>query len=489
MNENNSQVAIFFDYDNQKVDPRIIFDYAESFGWIAKKRAYGDWVRDAVHRAEMAAYYVELIDRPRFNLSDKKGNDISITVDAMEVAFSRHNIGVFVFVTGDADFIPLVLKLKEYGKTVIIISSKNNTSLMLAKVCDSFVFYENLVKSEEPPPLDHGDYYMLLARKAYTIIKNRGLYPNKNNMVSIIKHFDPSFKFEKTGFKSVEAMIKSIDATWNKEAGHVPAVITEPAAVNGSEGARSDAKAADESMGASKQANLINFFIQLFEKYDFFDKAVPVKKVWELFHKTFPNFKFDKYDARDFNHAVKIICATAKFTIVNNNLSYSRRYQIERGLRKMGIYIQPSLKQSITKTFIDVYSGFKDESRRTLNYLAREVYDKNKQVFSKSAIANIFTALKFSGIFEGVDSSYITYSQPMKINCEMSGIEQRLDLLYLKRIIKIVPITRDDFAMASDFIFGVETRTADIERILEALIKLNEIIKDGERYIYREPSY
>ncbi len=495
MEERNSQVAVFFDYDNQKVDPRIIFDYSDNFGWVVKKRAYGDWVRDALYRPEMASYSVELIDRPRFNLSDKQGNDITITVDAMEVVFTRPNINVFVFVTGDADFIPLVLKLKEYGKFVVIIASKNNTSLLLAKVCDRFTFYENLVKSEEPPPLDHRDYYMLLARKAYGVIKNRGIKPTLDNMMATIKHFDPSFKFEKSDFKSAESLIRAIETTWGHGEAGGPAA---PSDFSGGDDGRTHEGDSDFFKGDPrgetlnniainfKQANFINFFIQLFEKHELADKAARLDRVKRLFDKSYPSIKFEKYDIKDFRHAVDLACESRKFVLHGNMFSYSKRYQIERGLKRMGIYINPSMKQIIVKSFIDVYSSFGDENKRTLNFLAREVYNRNKNTFSKSSISNIFTALKFTGIFEGMDSSsYITYSQPMRINCPISDIKDKLDILYLKRIIKITNVRVEDLSLVSEYIFGVNNKVEQLVKMLDALIEMNEIVRQNDEYVYK----
>lgn len=499
MEERNSQVAVFFDYDNQKVDPRIIFDYSDNFGWVVKKRAYGDWVRDALYRPEMSSYSVELIDRPRFNLSDKQGNDITITVDAMEVVFTRPNINIFVFVTGDADFIPLVLKLKEYGKFVVVIASKNNTSLLLAKVCDRFVFYENLVKSEEPPPLDHRDYYMLLARKAYGVIKNRGIKPTMDNIMATIKHFDPSFKFEKSDFKSVDSLIRAIETTWSQtEIGVRPQQGDSdfpPGAGDEHKGAadgeldilKGDGRVDSLNIGVNfKQANFINFFIQLFEKHELADKAARLDRVKRLFDKSYPSIKFEKYDVKDFRHAIDLACESRKFVLNGNMFSYSKRYQIERGLKRMGIYINPSMKQAIVKSFIDVYSSFGDTNKRTLNYLAREVYHQNKNTFSKSSISNIFTALKFTGIFEGMDaSSYITYSQPMRINCPIGEIREKLDLFYLKRIIKITNIRNEDLPLVSEYIFGAGNKTEQITKMLDALIAMKEIVMENDEYVYK----
>lgn len=497
-----SQIAVFFDYDNQKVEPRIIFDFVENFGWIVKKRAYGDWVRDSLYRADMAAYAVELVDRPRFTLSDHKGNDIAITVDAMEIIFTRPNINVIVLITGDADFVPLVLKLKEYGKYVIIISSHKNTSSILAKVCDQFVIYESLVKNEEPPPLDHNDYYTLIIRKAYNILKNRGMTPTVNNLLAIVRHFDPTFDLEKTDFKSFEELVKAANvplneiSNTNKTTDKSTETKTQVAAKTSQN--KKDSVAVsnkNDSVNDKKQAEtedksiptLVNIFTQIFEVNELADSGIELTKLKSLFSQTYPTFNFKKYNVESFLGLIYELCKNDRFILNGKIVSYSKKYKIERGLRKMGIYIAPSLKHSLIESFLEVYKNYSDESTRTLNNLARELYNQNKNKFSKSIIANIFTALKFTGIFEGIDaSSYITYSQPIRINCPLEEIEHKLNLFYLKRIIKITNVNQNDFIMLSSFIFDDSCKVDDIQGMIDELIKMNEILKVNSEYVYNK---
>ena len=53
---------------------------------------------------------------------------------------------VFALVTGDSDFSPLVLKLRENNKHTIGIGVKNSTSPLLIDSCDEFIFYDDLVR-------------------------------------------------------------------------------------------------------------------------------------------------------------------------------------------------------------------------------------------------------------------------------------------------------------------------------------------------------
>ncbi len=76
---------------------------------------------------------------------DKNGADITMALDALEMAFTHDHINAFVIVGGDSDFISLVEKLKQYGRKVIVVGGRQFTSLTMQKNCHEFIAYENLV--------------------------------------------------------------------------------------------------------------------------------------------------------------------------------------------------------------------------------------------------------------------------------------------------------------------------------------------------------
>jgi len=67
-----------------------------------------------------------------------------MAVDAVELAFERDYITMFVLCTGDSDFTPLVHKLRELNRRVIGVGLKDSTSALLPAACDEFLFYEKL---------------------------------------------------------------------------------------------------------------------------------------------------------------------------------------------------------------------------------------------------------------------------------------------------------------------------------------------------------
>src|ERR687895_2586309 len=81
----------------------------------------------------------------RSGMVRKNAADIKLAVDALELAFQRDFITTFVVGSGDSDFTPLVLKLREMNKRVIGVGVEGSTSEMLPGACDEFLFYESLL--------------------------------------------------------------------------------------------------------------------------------------------------------------------------------------------------------------------------------------------------------------------------------------------------------------------------------------------------------
>ncbi|MFS8638841.1 MAG: NYN domain-containing protein, partial [Gemmatimonadota bacterium] len=88
-------------------------------GKVAVQRAYADWRRYPQYIVPLAEASIDLIFAPAYGSSKKNATDIRLAIDALELVFTRPEIGTFIILSGDSDFSSLVLKLKEYGKYVI----------------------------------------------------------------------------------------------------------------------------------------------------------------------------------------------------------------------------------------------------------------------------------------------------------------------------------------------------------------------------------
>jgi uncharacterized protein (TIGR00288 family) len=148
-------IAVFVDYDNIEIgvkstlrrDFRVapVLDALKERGVIVAKFAYANWGRQEPATRQMAENAVQMVQRIPSPRGDKNGADINLALDAMEMAFTHPHVNAFAIVSGDSDFIPLVNKLKEYGKTVYIVGGNAFTSTILQQNCHEFISYESLL--------------------------------------------------------------------------------------------------------------------------------------------------------------------------------------------------------------------------------------------------------------------------------------------------------------------------------------------------------
>ncbi|MDA1082658.1 MAG: NYN domain-containing protein, partial [Gemmatimonadetes bacterium] len=121
-------------------------------GKVAVQRAYADWRRYPQYIVPLSEASIDLIFAPAYGSSKKNATDIRLAIDAMELVFTRPEIGTIILLSGDSDFSSLVIKLKEYGKYVIGVGIRESSSDLLVQNCDEYYSYNalaGLVKSGE----------------------------------------------------------------------------------------------------------------------------------------------------------------------------------------------------------------------------------------------------------------------------------------------------------------------------------------------------
>jgi len=152
-------LALFCDFENvargvqdakfSKFDINRIVERLLVKGSIIVKKAYCDWERFKDFKAPMHEAAFELIDIPGRRLTGKNSADIKMVVDALDLCYTKSHVDIFVIISGDSDFSPLVSKLRENAKTVIGVGVKNSTSELLISNCDEFIFYDDLIREVE----------------------------------------------------------------------------------------------------------------------------------------------------------------------------------------------------------------------------------------------------------------------------------------------------------------------------------------------------
>ena len=116
-------------------------------GKVAVQRAYADWRRYPQYIVPLSESSIDLIFAPAFGTNKKNATDIRLAIDAIELVFTRPEIGTFILLSGDSDFSMLVIKLKEYGKYVIGVGIRESASDLLIQNCDEYYSYNDLAGS------------------------------------------------------------------------------------------------------------------------------------------------------------------------------------------------------------------------------------------------------------------------------------------------------------------------------------------------------
>ena len=93
---------------------------------------------------------VDLIQVARVGIQNKNAADIRMAVDAMETLIVHPEVSVFVLVSGDGDYSPLVQRLREFGKWVVGVGTEANASRKLVSVCSEYKYWGTLVAEVEP---------------------------------------------------------------------------------------------------------------------------------------------------------------------------------------------------------------------------------------------------------------------------------------------------------------------------------------------------
>ena len=154
--DNAPNIAIFVDYENVAIGVQdadydefrmsLVLERLLDKGKVVVKKAYADWENYKSAKRPMHEAGFEMIEVPHVSYSGKNSADIRLVVDALDMCYTKTHLDLFVVVSGDSDFSPVVGKLRENNKTVIGVGVKNSTSDLLVESCDEYIYYDDLVR-------------------------------------------------------------------------------------------------------------------------------------------------------------------------------------------------------------------------------------------------------------------------------------------------------------------------------------------------------
>jgi len=225
-------LAVFIDFENlalgvnqvpkgraravksRTLDMSRVLERLVEKGKVVSKRAYADWGRFDAYVTPLHELGIELTEIPERGVTGKNSADIRLVVDAMELSYAKEHIDTFVIVSGDSDFTPLVLRLKENGKTVVGVGMKESTSDLLAANCDEFIYYEDIGAPAGAPVIDEAvprkkrPAFKLLFETIEALQRENVEAMHSSLLKDTIKRKQPSFAEATYGYRSFTQLLE-----------------------------------------------------------------------------------------------------------------------------------------------------------------------------------------------------------------------------------------------------------------------------------------
>lgn len=168
---------------------------------VTVQRAYADWRRYPQYIVPLSEASIDLIFAPAFGSNKKNATDIRLAIDALELVFTRPEIGTYILLSGDSDFSSLVLKLKEYGKWVIGVGIRESASNLLVQNCDEYFSYAELTGLTKEGEIEvmRRDPWELVV-EAVLRMGQTGDVMRSDRLKQVMQQIDPHFDEKDAGF-------------------------------------------------------------------------------------------------------------------------------------------------------------------------------------------------------------------------------------------------------------------------------------------------
>lgn len=231
----NLRFAVLIDADNV---PRNclkgVMEEIAIYGTPTIKRIYGDWTNPTVGGWKMSLLENAVTPVQQYGYTTgKNSTDSAMIIDAMDILYSGRVDG-FVIVSSDSDFTRLAIRLREAGMKVIGIGERKTPGAFIA-ACDKFIYIEVIrsnfagQNAETQRPEEKKAKQKLPAKTQKSRVPDNivqliseslsdlcdisndpgGVFMGE--LGNLILKKQPDFDCRNFGFRSLSALIKSLD--------------------------------------------------------------------------------------------------------------------------------------------------------------------------------------------------------------------------------------------------------------------------------------
>ena len=216
MGEESRSLAMLIDGDN--ISPyqiKTVIDEASIHGKLQIRRVYGDWTKPKMMPWKEAANSNAIRQVQQSNYTTgKNSTDGALIIEAMEMLYTR-KIDGFCIVSSDSDYTGLATILREAGKFVLGIGSRQ-TPQSLVNACNRFTYIETIAAGNEPSSgtspgqdPDSNTEWVGPATKAIEELTGDGVWVLLAAVGNHLRATNPAFDPRAYRFKNLHSLIKS----------------------------------------------------------------------------------------------------------------------------------------------------------------------------------------------------------------------------------------------------------------------------------------
>jgi uncharacterized protein (TIGR00288 family) len=225
-----TDVAVFIDFENIYISVRnryetnpnfeSIMELCQRYGRVTIARAYADWYRYPRVTNALYANAIEPMYVPTYHYDREQGRmgrpiknsvDMHLCIDLMKTLYAFGNIGTYILITGDRDFIPLVNAVRQQGKKTVVIGVAQATASHLAQSADEFLFYNQVDEDvDRQQPREAQDPYAAVVQ-AVRLGRERGAATTLAGVKLLMMEVTPDFDEHKVRDRSGRAFGKFRD--------------------------------------------------------------------------------------------------------------------------------------------------------------------------------------------------------------------------------------------------------------------------------------
>lgn len=484
------KIAVFVDYDNQQLDVFALIELLREKGRVVIRRAYADWVSRQSYRKTVVQAGFELIDCPKVTATHKNAADIRLAVDCLSISYDNDDIEIYVFVTGDVDFVPLINKLRTMGRETVVVASDSSAAELLQQACDEYIPAYRLdeIETVSAGQLSFEESLSLL-KKAYEQLKLKG-YKSRDagDVKSLLK-------------QQILQLNPSFDEKDYEDCSSFTQYLEKARMFINLEGIFGVKPAAKPDVQGSKDAQVIQFpetlLIKVYnEVLRRHGRPVTFQKYEKILFGIHPDISLKVYGAKSTRQLMTYFKDAGLLKISGSSIKIESGVRFQLTLKQLKLFHKPQIRKIVISKIITLAKNWDTEKKDlTINELRKSIINEGDTAISKSDFYGIINILKIGGAFLSPDNVPVSsLNIPMRLcSYELNHLENIVLSMSIYKLINASNIedSSDELGALAGLLLGQkeEKRVREIKNLFHKLENEKLIMRKNKFWVkYRTPA-